>query len=351
PWVYDVSDIALPSAKDIGEIKDQKKRIEAVQKDAETFLKAVRNHLKAPDYAAVWYTPAQVLVFGDAKRHERAAKLFDDLADPKAALEGNLADLHKTTAARAEARKDVLAKLQEAREKGRLLASLAEYSWRLLAEAAAGNLDDEALTHLTVAWRQDEIKDLAKNEAAAPVLLRSAWALTGASDNLKGNALVAKLAHRARVQSEPARRRVMETLEKSPQHVQAGVGLLYAALTTRNDVMDIHNEASRLLVQGDAAKLPPPVAALRTLAAALLKPADEADAKALGKLTLTGASGVRGPDMVVLTALACRRAGGEAWRTFRAEARPILGGQPLPGSVVVLVGRLTRPDLRLASAG
>ena len=350
PWVYDVSDIALPSAKEIGEIKDHKKRIEAVQKDAETFLKAVREHLEAPDHAVVWYTPAQVLVFGNAKRHERAAKLLADLADPKASLEADLADLHKTTSARAEARKDVLAKLQEAREKGRLLASLAEYSWRLLAEAAAGNLDDEALTHLTVAWRQEAIKDLAKNEAAAPVLLRSAWALTRASDHVKGDAL-AKLAHEARTRSEPARRRVMETLEKSPQHVQAGVGLLYAALTTRNDVMDVRKEAGRLLLQGDAAKLPSPVAALRTLAAALLKPAEATDAKALGKLTLTGSRGVRGSDMVVLTALACRRAGGEAWRTFRAEARPILGDQPLPGSVVVLVGRLTRPDLRLASAG
>ncbi|MBL7141371.1 MAG: hypothetical protein ISS74_10740, partial [Planctomycetes bacterium] len=45
----------------------------------------------------------------------------------------------------------------------------------------------------------------------------------------------------------------------------------------------------------------------------------------------------------------CRRTGGEAWRTFRAEARPMLGDQPLPGSVVVFISRLSGPGGALAS--
>jgi hypothetical protein len=61
------------------------------------------------------------------------------------------------------------------------------------------------------------------------------------------------------------------------------------------------------------------------------------------------AKGVQGDDMVVLTALACRRAGGEAWEKFREEARTLLGDQPLSGSVVVLVNRLSRGELKLAS--
>ena len=349
PWVYDVSAIAMPSAKEISEIKDHKKRLEHIGEDADRFLKAVREHLAAPDHAVVWYAPTQVLIFGDAKRHEQAAKLFADLADPKAALEGDLADLHKITSTRAEVRKDTLDKLQSAREKGRVLSPLAEYSWRLLADAAAGRLDDEALTHLRVAWRDEAIDDLATNPATAPVLLRSAWALTIASHGVKDEALAA-LAHTARTRSEPARKLVLETLEKAPQNVQAGLGLLYAALTTRSDVIDVRKDAMRVLVETDGGELPSPAAAIRILAGTLLKPAEEIDAKALGKLIRTGPQGVRGPDLVVLTALACRRGGGEAWRTFRAEARPLLGDQPLPGSVAVLVGRLAEPGPAIALA-
>jgi len=346
PWVYDVSAIALPSAKEVGEIKDHQKRIEAVQKDADDLLQAVREHLAAPDYAVVWYAPTQVLVFGDAERHKRAARLFADLADPKATFEGGLSDLHKTTSARAEARKEPLQHIAAYREKVRVAAALSEYSWRLLAEAAAGRLDDEALTQLRVAWQHVEVNDLAKNEAAALILLRSAWALTTANNLIKSDDL-STLAHQARTRSEPAMKRVLETLEKSPDNWQAGLGLLYRALTTRNNVTDVRKDALRLLVERDTAKLPTHVVAIRTLAAALLKPADDIEAKPLSKVVTDG---VGGPDMVVLTALACRRAGGEPWRTFRAEARPILGGQPLPGSVVVLIDRLSGPARVLAAA-
>ncbi|MFO8013550.1 MAG: VIT domain-containing protein [Phycisphaerae bacterium] len=348
PWVYDVSAVAMPSTKQVGEIKDHKKRLERVREDAERFLKAVREHLRAPDHAVVWYAPTQVLVFGDAKRHAKAAKFLADLADPKASLEGGLADLHRITSARAKARKDVLAKLGAAREKGRVLAAIETYTWRLLADAAAGRVDDEALTHLRVAWQDEAVADLATHEAAALTLLRSAWALTEASDLTKDDA-VRTLAHAARRRSASARKQVIDVLEKSPHDLQAAEGLLYAALTTRNDVLDVRDDAERVLVGTDGGELPSPAAALRILAAALLKPAEEADAEALGELIMTGSRGVRGPDLVVLTALACRRTGGEAWRTFRAEARPLLGDQPLPGGVAVLVGRLARPDVRVTS--
>ena len=51
------------------------------------------------------------------------------------------------------------------------------------------------------------------------------------------------------------------------------------------------------------------------------------------------------PETVVLTALACRRAGGESWRSFRANARDWVGQQPLPGEVVVLISRLPQSSL------
>ena len=45
-------------------------------------------------------------------------------------------------------------------------------------------------------------------------------------------------------------------------------------------------------------------------------------------------------EAVALVALACRKAGGSTWDAFRAQSRELLGEQPLPGELVVLVNRL-----------
>jgi hypothetical protein len=359
PWVYDVSLLVMPDEKEIEKIEDHQKLVQAVKQSADDFLKAVAKALGAKDLVrekekaeekaekpeVVWYGPGQLLLFADAKTHAAAAKLFADLADPKAELAADLADLHKKTSARAEVRKGANEKILARNEINRTAQALAEYSWRLLAEALGDNLDLEALTHLQVAWRRKEIADLAKEDGSALLLLRSAWALTAAADALK-NPELSQLAHKARLASDPARTRAVETVEKSPQNTHASLGLLYAGLTTRNDVRDVRTEAVRLLVGNEAQNAPELISAIRGLAAALLKPEERADAKALADLVTKG---VRGDDMVVLTALACRRAGGETWTAFRAEQRAILGDQPLSGAVVVLVNRLSRPGRILAA--
>jgi len=350
PWVYDVSAIAMPSVKEVNEVKDHKKRIEMIQKDAKAFLKAVRSHLGAPDAAVTWYGSTQILVFGDAKRHAKAAHLFADLADPKATLTGDLADLHKTTSERAKARKETLTAIEEANELSRVASAIAAYSWRLLAEAAGGSVDVEAMTHLQVAWQHRQVDDLARRPQAATLLLRSAWALTQASGLVENEELTA-LAHEARTRSALARKHVVESLEKTPTDPGAAAGLLYAALTTRNDVPDVRDDARRLLVGAEAKDVPPNLVPIRAAAASLLSPADTIDTEALSKVaTVGGLQTVRGADAVVLTALACRRAGGEPWRTFRAEARPLLGRQPLPGSVAVFVGHLAEPTVKMKMA-
>jgi hypothetical protein len=56
---------------------------------------------------------------------------------------------------------------------------------------------------------------------------------------------------------------------------------------------------------------------------------------------LLASDGAPGEDVTVLLALACRRAGGDTWSTFRVARQGLLGGQPLAGSVVVLVNRLS----------
>jgi hypothetical protein len=65
----------------------------------------------------------------------------------------------------------------------------------------------------------------------------------------------------------------------------------------------------------------------------------EADRKSLGELV---AAGVGGADPVALIALACRKAGGSNWEQFRFHSRELLGEQPLPGEVVVLVNGCRR---------
>jgi hypothetical protein len=91
----------------------------------------------------------------------------------------------------------------------------------------------------------------------------------------------------------------------------------------------------------------------RSLAAAVLGPAAELDpgrvAAAFRERNAGRPAGeyASGDDLVLLAALACRRAGGEPWRAFRAEARYLLGNQPLSGGLVVLVNRLPRTDLAL----
>jgi hypothetical protein len=77
---------------------------------------------------------------------------------------------------------------------------------------------------------------------------------------------------------------------------------------------------------------------MKILASTLSGKANEADCKVLIDAIGTG---MQGDDAVVLAAIACRRAGGDSWNAFRANARDILGNQPLSGGVVVLVNRLS----------
>ena len=78
----------------------------------------------------------------------------------------------------------------------------------------------------------------------------------------------------------------------------------------------------------------------RVLAGSLLT--DKADAKAIR--SLVEKRQLRGDDLVVLGALAARKAGGETWLDFRAKQPDLLGGQRLNGSVIVLVNRLASAD-------
>ncbi|HOI55526.1 MAG TPA: VIT domain-containing protein [Phycisphaerae bacterium] len=345
PWVYDVSLLAGPSAKELEKIKDHEKKMAAVRKDLAAFITAVRAKLGLGDEAIVWYGPSQVLVFADAAKHAEAAKLLADLADPAAKFDGDLAKLHAVTSQRATERQAAVAKSLTVAEQQRVADALQAYAWRLLADAAAGRTDDEAMTELAIAWRSPQVPELLKNERAAALMLRSLWILTESSKALPQDKPLAAMALHARdLCRAAAAEAVQADAEELSQDYTALLRLVYAALALRDDGATVVKAGETL---GSLTSKEMPFGDLARAGLALVGPAEEIDVQALAAMA---SRQLPGEDLVVLSAMACRRAGGAAWTQFRAESRTILGDQELPGGVVVLVNRLAEPHLPLVAA-
>jgi hypothetical protein len=360
-WIYDVSLAAISAADEFGKDNDYNKCVAVAKKAADAFLAGFRKGLGAKDEDVLWYGPGQLLVIGDADLHAAAAKLCAALADPKAKLDGDLADLQKVTAKRAEGRREAAAKLLAATDKARTARTLADQSWSLLAASMQGRLDLEALTEVEVAWHQPATAEFLKGKAAV-VVLRSAWAITEASRALPKDEELAVAARSASQRMKPAADAALAALEKSPDDAKAYFQVLYAAMAMRDDAAYI-GRARAALEKADASKL----GRWPVVAAAILGPVAKADAKALRELVaeLLGLGDQRGPgatvqaaaagglgegDVIALAALACRRAGGGAWENFRAESKNLLGNRPLDGSIVIFVSNLGGPKVALASA-
>jgi hypothetical protein len=342
PWVYDVAVLAVPEKKELADVKDYPAQVAAVRNALDDFLAAARKRVGAGDEAVVWYAPGELLVFGDAKTHALAAQFLAELADPNAKPAADSAELHKLASARAESRKEAEAKRLAAIEKMRVLGALRTGSWRILAGAACGEVDREALTVLQAAWRRPETAEFLAADASAPLALRSLWAITEASKAMPDEAELAALAAKARAESAEAARAALATLKKKPDDQAAFLGTLYAVLAMPDDKA-FAAEARPLLTSGDEKS---PLAPVRKVVDTLMSEPADADREALADIIREG---LAGEDMVTLTALAARRAGGDAWTAFRAESTEILGRQPLPGSVVVLVNSLARPTLPIVA--
>ena len=119
--------------------------------------------------------------------------------------------------------------------------------------------------------------------------------------------------------------------------------MLFAALADR-DNGGLRAEALRLLTAPGAKDSP--LASARIVAATLLDKQGSIDRAALAKLAEGGFSG---DEMTLLVALACRRAGGDVWQAFRANARDNLSQQQLSGEVIVLISRLSQSGLKLVA--
>lgn len=326
--------IGLPSPKELGNERDWNKAVAKVKQDAGQFMAALQKALQASAEGVTWFAPGQLLVIGDAARHEQAARILAQLADPNAKPKAALATLHAKTSKRAAERKERVEKLGQSRRVLEVAEALDEFSWRLLAAACGGELDVEALTELQIAWKADETRKLLDGQGAG-LALRSAWAVTTAARTLAGQTELAALAAAARTQVRPAADKAVAAIQTRPQDASAMVAAVYAALAV--DQADLR--ASVLAALPRETPAGSPLAVALVVARGLLNEATAVDGGQLAKLATAG--GVVGEDATVLLAMACRRAGGDAWAAFRGQMGELLGQQPLPGHVVVLVNRLS----------
>ena len=323
-WVYDVS-LLLPSAKELEEAGDDSTKVAA-----ETLVTSLRAHLSADDLLSiVWFGPGHLLVVGDVDRH--------------ASVDKWMGEQRRATPAVLAAQRKAAAETSSSTHHRHSIASVhASAAWQLLAAAAEGELDLEVLTELQIAWRSKRTSELLDGKSAA-VVLRSLWCVAEAARALPDEAELNSLAIAARAKSRTAATVALEALGENRDDASAFAGVLYAALAMRDD-QQLVGKAVRLLT--DSQPSDSPLAPARTVARILLASPKAADVEEILKMT---ESGVAGQDMTTMLAIACRRAGGEAWSTFRRHATDLLGNQPLAGSVLVLINRLNASQLELAA--
>jgi hypothetical protein len=172
---------------------------------------------------------------------------------------------------------------------------------------------------------------------------RSLWAVKEAWRVLPHETELTALSKQAAELSHPAAVDALTALGKKRDDATALLSTIFATLA-RSEQGDLAHAARRvLLAPYDKAA---PMAAYHTVAKALLSSPKDIDRAALTEL-------LRQPleheDLLLLTAVACRRAGGEVWEAFRAESKDLLGSQPLSGDVVVFINRLSNSQIPLAA--
>jgi len=333
PWVYDVRLLASPGAKEF-EGKNRGQRNKLAKQAGDEFLAAVKT--AAP--SARWYAPGQILVFADAKVHDAVAKLLAGLADPKAKLAGAAAKVHKAASARYAARKAAHEKWLAALARARIAGVMNRHGWSLLAAALDGRINLESLAELQAAWADPKCAELL--DKGSFTAIRSAWVIGQSAKLLPNNRELLALVWKSfRASSGAVRKALADASTK--QDGATFVKALYVAMAADAAGMFKDPKIAPEFWKGRqaliTAKDKDPLAGLRVLARALLLPPKDVDTKAVRALF---DERLRGNDMVVLAALAARRLGGDTWDTFRANARDILGKQPLSGSVIVLVNNL-----------
>jgi hypothetical protein len=349
-WIYHVGAIALPSEAELAPAAgEQAKLVAAAQQAADAFAGGLRGAMKIDESRLLWFAPGQLLLYGTPEQHAKLSSLVATMqaksGAPVAAGTGLPAEFVKAARERFAGRQEKLAKAEAARRSLDLAARHNHFSWQLVAAAAGGQTDLEALTELQIAWSAPETRELLAGPAR-PLVMRSLWAICEAVRQLEIKS--DKASELARLAGS-ARQQVAETPVAKP--AEGSDPAVVEAATLASNLLAVlampDDQAARdalapLLVPRKAEDS---LAELRMLARLIVPvpaPGNQelatADRAALGKLLTEGS--VRGADHALLVALACRQAGSETWNEFRGATGDLLGKSPLPGELIVWVNRL-----------
>jgi len=347
-WVYQVGFIATPTKEELGEDKAANRKL--VTEAPREVLEAVQSVI-GPGKAEL-LRGGRLMVCGTSADHSavgyaltvlRTGKMLEPPGEKVVAL---VAKTAKRYAAHAELR----AKRIAAKQRRAVAEALAEYSWELMAGALAGEADLEALTYLQFAWNHPQCPGAIK-ELREPLAGRSLWAVCEAARLLGENAEVRELAEKAADAGADA---ALAAAAAPKKDIYTEIQLLEYALAARSlAAAGIKNEklgaeflktASRRLAKAESW--------VATAASALLYDLDAAARDALvKKLPNMDEGNLRDDDAVVLYSFACRRAGGDAWESFRRIRTNITSGgrrAPLSGDALLITNRLADPKLALA---
>ncbi len=203
--------------------------------------------------------------------------------------------------------------------------SLVVPSWRLLASAIDGKVNEEALTTLQKAW-EDPLLEAIITGGNQYIAVRSAWCIRTAAEAVPTDAELTALSERVLSKVTTIKQ------PKLQDNLSAYLSTLYAVLARQGNA----DLAKSLLMKMDKNAYINMKTA-RLIAEGLLKPSGRND-KALQAALST--HDIYGDDLVLLSCLVAKSRGGQLWQTFREEFPYIARQSRLNGHVAVIISRL-----------
>lgn len=206
--------------------------------------------------------------------------------------------------------------------------SLVTPSWKLLADAIDGKVDQEVLTTLQKAW-EDPMLETVMTGGNQSIAVRSAWCIRTAAQAVPTDVELTALSKS--VLSKVSQIKLPKLRDNA---LPAYLSTLYTVLTQQEDA---HKDLVKSLLRRLDKDAHITMKTARLIAEGLLKPSARND-KALQAALLTHE--IYGEDLVLLTCLLAKNRGGQLWQTFREEFPYIARRNRLNGHIVVTISRI-----------